>query len=1451
MDALLERFLTRVGIKDLKPYETGSFNKLLNDASNNTIIAEILFDTYLNYKEYLDLLNTIHSFVLSGGFEIRLSFAYSKKDNQNKIKEIISSFIKSPYKDDIYSSIEENEYTELNNFFFDDKRIIFLYKDASLAYKANEECKKLQRFFEIINIDYTLMTQEEVYEDNFAEIRDKKYQEDSEKASKEFKEKEIIASTYQPCKLKDIEIYPKVLVTGKVFKVEKRTTKNDKNLFIIEFGDDSSSISMTIFESKKMPMETLEKINNGTKIKVQGRPYHDAYNRNELSLRCDSLEFLEPDKEREDDSEEKRVELHVHTKFSAYDGVDNVVDYIKRASKWGHKAIAITDHGVCQAFPEAQMEGQKDKIKILYGTELYVVDDEPKYIYNSSDRVLKDAEYVVFDLETTGLSAKYDRIIEFGAVKLNKQGQVIDYVDFFIDPERKLSRFSIENSHISQDDVDHGKKILPALKEILEFFQDCILISHNAAFDYGFLNEALKNNNLPPIKNPVIDTLPLSRYLFPNKRSHSEEAIARYYDVAFDATSAHRANYDASILATIFHDFMLDDLCKNNRELKHSDLALLKEDIEGVKRHHPYHVIALAKDELGLKDLYKIISASYINYQFAGTPLIPKSYLKNMREHLLLGSACLNGEVFENAMTKSSEVLEEAISFYDYIEVQPPANYLYLINKGSLSSEEEIKKIIQDIIVASKNQGKTVCATGDVHYIDPEDKIYRDVLIACVGLKGSRHPLNLAPLDSASEEKKKEYYRNPYKNPDQHFRTTKEMLEAFSFLNDDKLIHEIVIENTNKIADMIDDITPMKSGLFTPKIEGADKLLTDYVYNQAHSLYGEKLPPLIEDRLKNELKGIIDNGYAVIYWISSLLVRWSNDRGYLIGSRGSVGSSFVATMANITEVNPLPPHYRCPKCKKVIFMNPNEIGSGIDLEEKTCPDCGTKMIGDGQNIPFSIFLGFHAEKVPDIDLNFPSDFQSEAQNYLKVLLGEKNVFKAGTIQTIQDKNARHIALEYFESLGIEKSKIRTSELDRYSSKCVGVKRTTGQHPGGVVVVPDDMEVYDFTPIQYPPETDKNEDNKWFCTHYDFEKLHDNILKFDMLGHKDPEAIKMMCDLCNISFKELKDKVPLNDKEALSLFWSTEALKLKENVLKQQVGVLGLPEFGTTIGRDILLKTHPHSFGDLVKISGLAHGTNVFKGNAEDLILKDNYTLNDVITCRDDILNTLSEKYGVDALEAFQLMELVRKGKFGKVKPEVKEHYISLLKENKVPDYYIESLQKVQYLYPRAHAVAYVSMAVRCAYFKVHHPLEYYAVYFTKRCDKLDIVTMMKGIKACKQMVDLIYDRKIDADNKLNALEQTIEMYDRGYKFAPIDINKSDAINFTIDYTKNMIIPPLSAIDGIGAVLASNIVKARKDIPFQSVSDLINRVHLGEKTISVFKEMHVLDSIPESEQMTLF
>jgi len=1219
---------------------------------------------------------------------------------------------------------------------------------------------------------------------------------------------------------------------AKVFSYEERNTK--KGTIIATFGvaDATGAIHVKVFENAKyFTKEKIQGIKIGANVRIRGHAEYDTFAK-ELNVTARFIDLLPPDEPRKDEEEEKRVELHLHTKMSTMDGVTNIEDYIALAHSMGHKAIAVTDHGVVQAFPAAQNASKKyGDIKILYGSELYMIDDEVNAIRNPCDLELNKATYVVFDFETTGLSARYDDIIEFGAVKF-EQGRVVDSRDIFVDIKRPLSEKIKELTGINDAMLKGQNSLVEAIHKIREFVGDAILVSHNADFDIGFLNAACKKINEPIFMNPVVDTLALARYLFPESRNHRLGTLCRNMDVVYDEDAAHRADYDASVTNEVWQA-MIAVLTKENAHLTHKDLANLKASDEHYKHLRPVHVVALAKNAAGLKDLFKIISFSHINY-FANVPKVPRSLLVQYRENLLLGSACFNGEVFDTARTRTKEVLQKVVSFYDYIEVQPTENYSYLINMGDIKDEEECHQYVRDIIEAADAAGKMVVATGDVHYLNPEDKRYRDVFISAKAIGNINHPL----MPYAREN------MDYFENPDQHYRTTREMLDAFEYLGKEKA-KEIVVTNTNKVADMIDVLEPIKSKLYTPTIENCENLLKDLCYSNAHKKYGDPLPPIVAERLEKELNGIINNGYSVIYYIAHKIIHKANEDGYMVGSRGSVGSSFVATMADITEVNALPPHYLCPNCKHSEFEGIPEVSSGFDLPEKDCPICGHKMIHDGQNIPFATFLGFNADKVPDIDLNFPGDYQPIAHLYTKELLGAGNVFKAGTIETVAEKNAYGYAKGYFERVGpkIGKSldKISKAEIEYLAKGCTGVKRTTGQHPGGIVVIPKDYEVYDFTPIQYPAD---DKEAAWKTTHFDFHAIHDNVLKLDLLGHVDPMALKMMADTTGIDVKT----IPLNDPETLSIFSSDVALKRHSNYLHETTGALGIPEFGTNMGRQMLKETSPKLFSDLLILSGLSHGTGVWAGNAEELIRNGTCTLREVIGCRDDIMTYLSAK-GVPPLTSFKIMEDVRKGK--KVKPE----YEQIMRENNVPDYYIDSCNKIQYMFPKAHATAYVMMAIRVGWFKVHMPLYYYATFLTVRSKQFELETMISGEKAIIKRLEEIKAKGFDASAKEVDIEKTLticlEMAERGFSFSNIDLYKSDASRFLVDEKNKCLIPPFIAIDGLGESAAVSVIEARKNGKFLSKEDLLEKTKLSQTHVAKLSELHALDNLAETNQMDLF
>ncbi|MCQ2087425.1 MAG: PolC-type DNA polymerase III [Bacilli bacterium] len=1228
---------------------------------------------------------------------------------------------------------------------------------------------------------------------------------------------------------------------GKFFSREEREFGGKKKETIGVFDEHGGAIYVTQFINASFTEEICNKLSWGDNLRIRGVTTTDNFTK-QLTIKGHYVDPLPPD-EIENEEGETRVELHLHSNMSAMDGISNMDVYCKLAKAMGHKAIAITDHGVVQGFPDAQAAARKYKLKILYGCEFYMIEDRLKYIMNPCDRILNKSSFVVFDTETTGLSAKYNNVIEFGAVKV-EHGTVTNRLDILINPGYPLPRKIVELTHISDDDLAGQPTMEEALPKIMEFIGDAILVTHNAEFDIAMMNAELKRHGYPTLSNPVIDTLALSRYLFPESKAHRLGALCKNMEVEYDEDDAHRADYDAKVLNDVWQP-ILAKLTKGNYEMRHKDLDNLKITNEHYKHMRPHHVVAIAKDKAGLKDLFKLVSYSHVDY-LAEVPKIPRGEIEKHRSHLLIGSACFNGEVFNAGRYYENERLLETMKFYDYIEVQPLENYSWLVNMRE-NTQEEIKNIVKDIVNGADSLGIPVCATGDVHYADRTRKVFRDVYIFAKLLGGANHALN--PY-SRSREKE-------FPNPDQHYRSTKEMLECMSFLGEEKA-YEITVTNTNKIADQVEPLEPTpNTHLYTPTIENCDNMLRQMCFDKAHELYGDVLPEYIEKRLNRELDGIINNGYAVIYYIAHKIIKKANEDGFVVGSRGSVGSSFVATMSNITEVNPLPPHYRCPKCKHLEWTSETmpEYKSGYDLPEKVCPICGEPMVHDGQNIPFETFLGFNAEKVPDIDLNFPNDYQGKAHDYTKVLLGETNVFRAGTIETVAEKTAFGYAKGYVErmliSKGFDKMDAKNmadnhpkAKIGFLASGCVDVKRTTGQHPGGIVVVPKENDVYDFTPVQYPAD---DLESRWQTTHFDFHSIHDTILKLDLLGHVDPLALRLMCELTGVDMKS----IPMNDEKVLSLFRSPEALGMSSDYDKNETGALGIPEFGTHFVRGILETTRPRTFADLVIISGISHGTNVWQGNAENIINEGKATLREVIGCRDDIMGYLISK-GLPPGTAFKIMEDVRKGK------GLKEEYLAMMKANNVPDFYINSCQLIKYLFPKGHAVAYVTMAVRVGYFKVYYPLEFYNVFFSVRSKQYDIKTMIEGKDAIiRKIVEL--DAKSKSREKLSnkegeqlkTLHIALEMYQRGYKISNINLYKSDSVNFVVDRENKCLIPPFSTVDQLGENNAQTVVEARKDGPFTSKKDLLRRTKLSQTNVDSLEEMGVLKGLDEDDQLTLF
>lgn len=1204
-----------------------------------------------------------------------------------------------------------------------------------------------------------------------------------------------------------IEEDKRVAVEGYIFDAEIRELKSGRSLLTFRITDYTDSIMVKIFSSGKEDLAMLESIKKGMWVRVRGPIQFDTFVRDLIMMGRDLQEIAGPERLDRAPEGEKRVELHLHSPMSQMDAVTSVSKHVEQAKKWGHKAIAITDHAVLQSFPEAYSAGKKNGVKILYGVEANLVDDGVPIAYNPQDRSLLDDTYVVFDVETTGLSAVYNTIIELAAVKV-KDGEIIDRFESFANPHEKLSPLIIDLTGITDDMVENAPEINDVIKDFHEWMGDAILVAHNASFDMGFINAALKKVGYEHADNPVIDTLELGRLLYPSFKNYRLNTLCKKFNI--ELVSHHRAIYDAEATGHLLWKMVKDATERGIFNHNQLNEQTSKDDY---KKQRPNHCIIYAQNKTGLRNLYKLISYSHIHY-FHRVPRIPKSVLTEHRDGLIVGSACDNGEVFDAMMQKAPEEVEKIAEFYDYLEVQPPSNYYHLIEKEIIRDELALKDIIKKIIDLGKKLGKKVVATGNVHYLNKEDWIYRKILI---GSQGGANPLNKQTL------------------PQVHFRSTDEMLDCFSFLPKE-VAKEIVVTNTNAVADEIEEIKPIPDDLYTPKIEGADDEMREMSYNMARSIYGDDLPEIVEARLEKELNSIISNGFSVIYLISHKLVKKSLIDGYLVGSRGSVGSSFVATMTEITEVNPLPPHYVCPNCHHSVFFDDGSVGSGFDLPDKDCEKCGTKYTKDGQDIPFETFLGFKGDKVPDIDLNFSGEYQPVAHNYTKELFGVEYVYRAGTIGTVAEKTAYGFVKGYEDDNQLQ---LRSAEIDRLVSGCTGVKRTTGQHPGGIIVVPDYMDIYDFTPIQFPAD---DQESEWKTTHYDFHSIHDNLLKLDILGHDDPTVIRMLQDLSGMDPKD----IPVDDPEVYKLFSGTESLGVTEEQIMCNTGTYGIPEFGTRFVRQMLEETKPSSFSELVQISGLSHGTDVWLNNAADLIANGTCVLKDVIGCRDDIMVYLIYK-GLEHSLAFKIMESVRKGK------GLQDEWVEEMKKNGVPDWYIGSCLKIKYMFPKAHAAAYVLMAVRIAYFKVHHPILFYAAYFTVRADDFELETMVRGSASIRKRIEEIYSKGLDATpkekNVVTVLELALEMCERGMSFQKVDLMRSSATEFLVD--GNTLIPPFNALNGCGTNAAINIVKAREDGEFLSKENLRERSKITKSVLENLDEHGCLEGMPDSNQLSLF
>ena len=1502
MDDKLQLLLEQIKLNENQKnsFKNGKLNKIVCNKTKDkyvfclSLTNPLPLQTYLEFNKKLKTrffnFKSIKSQINTNNFNIELLTEYYRHFLENYSKEapLLKMFVTT-------------------SLTLDDDNLLIDLTNKAEEMKFNSIKKQLEKDLKSSGFNIKIITK--INEEKAEELREEIEKEKTKIIPKVAPKKENpfimgkeIKNEPTPINLITFEM-DNVTVEAKIFGIDIfESSKNNFKIITLKITDGTDSMYCKIFCREEDDFTKYKKaLKEGKYYIIRGYTKNDKYS-GEIVLNARDINIsTKADKVRKDEEKRKRVELHAHTKMSQMDGVADEVKLVETAMNWGHKAIAITDHNGCQAFPHVfnlvtkynKGKEDKDKFKALYGTELTLIDDTVDIVLRPSDKKLLETTYVVFDLETTGFNAGgADSIIEIGAVKIDN-GEITDRFDELINPGRKLPTKITELTNITDDMLQDKDNEENAVKRFMTWVGDLPMVAHNAKFDVSFIAMAHSKYNLGEFKNTVIDTLELSRALDTGYARHSLSALVKRYDVPWDESAHHRGDYDAEGTALVFHKMLKKLMSRNFETIEDLNKLVSKDEIH--KYGTSYHVNLIAKNKVGLKNLFKIISLANTKYLYK-TPRILRSEIEKHREGLLIGSGCYESEIFRLARSKNDEELVNLINFYDYVEVQPPTVYDHLLQMGDFANRAELLEHIKKIIRVTKEAGKLIVATGDVHQIKPEDKIYREIIVNQKVPGGGRHPLAKKDITQI---------------PSQHLRTTEEMLEDFSFLPKE-LTEEIVIDNPNKIADMIEIIEVIidTGGIpFAPKIPNCTETTTDMVYDKAESIYGKPLPYNIEERLASELygdeplntikrltpkdnmteeeyqiqihqklnkvmrsykegvinlfkeenpnitedeikqkmTGIIGANFDVIYLIAQKLVKKSNDDGYLVGSRGSVGSSLVATMMGITEVNALPPHYVCPNCKHSIFeLNGKSLGadygSGYDLPDMNCPKCGTKMNKEGQDMPFATFLGFHADKVPDIDLNFSDLNQAAAHEYTKVLFGVDNVYRAGTIGTVAEKTAFGYVKGYCEDKGIT---MRTAEVERLANGCTGVKRTTGQHPGGIVVIPGYMDVFDFTPFQYPAD---DPTSAWRTTHFDYHAIDQDVLKLDILGHSGPTKLRL---IQNITGDDVT-KVPLDDKETMGIFLSPNPLGVTKEQIMNDTGTLGIPEFGTPFTLQMVRETKPKTFAELVKISGLSHGTDVWNGNAKDLIDQGIVPFSEVIGCRDDIMVYLMY-HGVEPIKAFKIMEFVRKGKASK-EPEQWTEYVELLKANNIEQWFIDSCSKIKYMFPKAHAVAYVINAFRLAYYKVHKPAVYYAAQFSAEYDDFDINSMIKGYEAVKQRIIEINEKGYDATNKessvLECLKVAIEALARNVKFKPIDLYKSHYHDFVIDDDGNLI-PPFRAIDGLGEVVAKKIVEEREKQPFISIEDLQKRAKLSSTLVEKIRSMGILDGMDESSQLSLF
>lgn len=1300
------------------------------------------------------------------------------------------------------------------------------FVDISIAYEEKQKSRQAEYAEETFQREVDTIVQN--YAEAEAAIKEKQAKIEEQKPAKDFKKE----NTYIKKKLVDPDIFygrpfegdempiaeitdeiGEVIVRGKIIQVETREIRNEKTIIMFAVTDFTDTIMAKVFTKNEFLPDLLANLKKDTFIRMKAMAVMDKFDHGVALNSVMGIKKI-PDftEKRMDLSPVKRVELHAHTTMSDMDSVADCKKMLKTAMSWGHKAMAITDHGVVQAFTDANHCVEGTDFKPIYGVEGYLVDDLKPIVFDSENQNL-DSRFVVFDIETTGFSAVNDRIIEIGAVKV-EGGRIVDRYSTFVNPERPIP-FEIEKlTGIHDGMVEDAEVIEDVLPKFMEFCQDCIMVAHNAEFDMSFIRENCRRQGIER-KFTVVDTLAMARSMLPDLKNYKLDTVVEA--VGGSLENHHRAVEDAESTADIFVKFVarlknmgVTDLDTLNSMSQMSNNA--------IKKLKTYHVIILAQNDVGRINLYRLVSWSHLDY-YARRPRIPKSLLQKYREGLIIGSACEAGELYQAVLNgRPEDEIARIVNFYDYLEIQPIGNNLFMIESEKIpqiQSREDLMEMNRKIVRLGEQFHKPVCATCDVHFLNPEDEVYRRIIMTGKG------------FDDADRQ------------PPIYFRTTEEMMEEFMYLGAQKA-EEVVITNTNYIADQIEKISPVRPDKCPPVIPDSDKTLRTICYDKAHALYGENLPEVVVERLERELNSIIGNGFAVMYIIAQKLVWKSVADGYLVGSRGSVGSSFAAFTAGITEVNSLPAHYLCPNCKYVDFdsdyVKSFSGRSGCDMEDRNCPVCGQPLSKEGHDIPFETFLGFKGDKEPDIDLNFSGEYQSKAHDYTEVIFGKGQTFRAGTIGTLAEKTAYGYARGYFEDHHVEK---RSCELTRLASGCVGVRRTTGQHPGGIIVVPLGEEIYSFTPVQHPAN---DQTTRTITTHFDYHSIDHNLLKLDILGHDDPTMIRMLQDITGVDPTSIR----LDDPEVLSLFHGLEALHIKpEDIGGIDLGSLGIPEFGTDFVMQMLRDTKPKAFSDLVRISGLSHGTDVWLNNAQTLIKEGKAEISTAICTRDDIMIYLINK-GVESEQSFKIMESVRKGK------GLTPAWEKVMKEHDVPDWYIWSCKKIKYMFPKAHAVAYVMMGIRIAWFKIHHPLAYYAAFFTIRATAFDYELMCQGKENLEKHLKLYKSNpNLTAKEKDTVRDMKIvqEFYARGFEFLPIDLYKSEAVKFTI--VDGKLLPPFSSIDGMGGIAAEALYLAAKGEPFMSKDDIAQRAKVSRSTLDVMGELGLLGDLPESNQLSIF